>query len=926
MMLRRLALGVACLAGALALTSTLVGQVARPATTAPQLLDVTERSIGELQDAMRSGRLTSRQLVDLYLARIDAYDKRGPALNAIVSINPRARESAEALDAERARSGPRGPLHGIPVVVKDNYETIEMPTSAGSMALASFHPNRDAFQVARLKAAGAVILAKTNMHELAAGIVTVGSRFGQTKNPYDLDRNPGGSSGGTGAAVAASFAAAGMGSDTCGSIRVPSSHNNLVGLRGTQGLSSRTGIVPLSSTQDIGGPLARNINDLAIMLDATVGVDPSDPTTTISVGHVPNSYRAALGDATLKGTRVGVVRSLFGAEADDREVAGLVQKAVDEITKGGADTIDVVVPGLDDLLRDSSMIDADFKFDLADYLTKSDNPPVHSLGEILERGLFHSALEATFRGRNAVTARDTDASHRARIKRVALRQALESVLAEHRVTALLYPTLRRKPARIGDPQLASNCQVSAHSGLPALGIPAGFTIDNLPVGMDLLGGAFAEQDLLKLGYAIEQQLKLRRAPFSVPALESGKAPAARTAIARFRQSGPADVARVGTRSGGDTVITFSYELLTSRLSYAMTMSDADRERLDAVWIHAGTVEKPGAARHQLLGSGAPPSGVVTLSAADRRDLAAGHLLTRFYIKDVRGSAADVPLVFGPEATTLTGAALYAPALPNRQKLETDLDEAQAALAARPDDANALIWVGRRYGYLWRFQESIAAFTRGIDRWPENPRFYRHRGHRYITIRQFAKAQADFERAALLVKGQPDEIEPDGAPNAAGRPRSTLQFNIWYHLGLARYLQGNFQGAYHAYVECLKVSTNDDSIAATTDWMWMALMRLNRRADAARLLDRITPDMEILENQSYHRRLLMYKGLHKPEELLDTAKADDTTIATQGYGVGNYYLVTGNRSRAREIFRTVVTGGGWNAFGFIAAEADLQRMN
>ena len=525
-MVRRIALAVGCLAGTLVLTSTLVGQVARPAVTAPPLVDVTERSIEELQDAMRAGRVTSRQLVDLYRARIDAYDKRGPALNAILSINPRAQESADALDAERASSGPRGPLHGIPVVVKDNYETIEMPTSAGSIALASFHPNRDAYQVARLKAAGAVILAKTNMQELAAGIVTVGSRFGQTKNPYDLDRNPGGSSGGTGAAVASSFAAAGMGSDTCGSIRIPASHNNLVGLRGTQGLSSRTGIVPLSSTQDIGGPLARRITDLAIMLDATVGPDSADPTTAPSEGHVPKSYRASLGDATLKGARIGVVRSLFGSESDDREVAGIVQNAVDEIKKSGADTIDVAVPGLDDLLRDSSMIDADFKFDLADYLAKADNPPVHSLGEILERGLFHSALEATFRVRNAVTARDTDASRRARIKRAALRQAIEAVLAEHRLTALLYPTLRRKPARIGDAQLASNCQMSAHSGLPALGLPAGFTTDDLPIGMDLLGGAFTEQDLLKLGYAIEQQLQLRRAPFSVPALESGTPPAA----------------------------------------------------------------------------------------------------------------------------------------------------------------------------------------------------------------------------------------------------------------------------------------------------------------------------------------------------------------------------------------------------------------
>jgi hypothetical protein len=175
-----------------------------------------------------------------------------------------------------------------------------------------------------------------------------------------------------------------------------------------------------------------------------------------------------------------------------------------------------------------------------------------------------------------------------------------------------------------------------------------------------------------------------------------------------------------------------------------------------------------------------------------------------------------------------------------------------------------------------------------------------------------------------VKGRADEIEPDGAPNPAGKPRSTLQFNIWYHLGLARYLQGNFQGAYDAYVECMKVSTNDDSIVATSDWMWMTLMRLNRKADAARVLERIAPKMDILENQSYHRRLLMYKGLEKPEALLDTAKADDTTIATQGYGVGNYYLVTGQAGRARDVFQRVVAGGGWNAFGFIAAEADLAR--
>lgn len=280
----------------------------------------------------------------------------------------------------------------------------------------------------------------------------------------------------------------------------------------------------------------------------------------------------------------------------------------------------------------------------------------------------------------------------------------------------------------------------------------------------------------------------------------------------------------------------------------------------------------------------------------------------------------------PEATSLAGKPLMAPAtIPNKAKLDADLAQAEKALAANPKDPEALIWVGRRQGYLWQYQAAIATFTKGIAMYPDNPKFYRHRGHRYITVRDFARAQADFEKAAALIKGRPDEIEPDGAPNPAGKPRSTLQFNIWYHLGLAYYLQGNYAKAHDAYVECMKVSDNDDSVTATGDWMWMTLMRLNRKADAAKVLERIQPKMDILENGSYHRRLLMYKGVEKPEALLDTAKADDTTIATQGYGVGNYYFVTGDTAKAREVFQKVTSGGGWNAFGYIAAEADLQRM-
>lgn len=411
--------------------------------------DVTEKSILELQSAMQSGAVTSRQLVELYLARITAYDRQGPALNAISATNPQALAAADALDEERRTRGARGPLHGIPVLVKDNYETIEMPTANGSIALATFHPKSDAFIVRRLKQAGAVVLGKTNMHELAMGITSVGSQFGRVRNPYDLDRNPGGSSGGTGAAIAANLAAAGMGSDTCGSIRIPSSHNNLFGLRGTQGLSSRSGIVPLSSTQDIGGPLTRSITDLALMLDATVGVDPADPVTRRSEGRIPKSYRDALDRGALQGARLGVLRSLFGAAPEDQEVTGIVNKWIEALKKAGAEPVDVAIPGLDEMLKNSSLIAPEFKFDFADYLARHPEAPVKSLSELLERGLYHHELEARIRLRNEPATRETEQYRRAQIKRTLTRQAVEAAMEESRVTALIYPTLRRKPARIG---------------------------------------------------------------------------------------------------------------------------------------------------------------------------------------------------------------------------------------------------------------------------------------------------------------------------------------------------------------------------------------------------------------------------------------------------------------------------------------------
>jgi Asp-tRNA(Asn)/Glu-tRNA(Gln) amidotransferase A subunit family amidase len=302
---------------ALLIQTTVGPRAEAPARRAPApsraLFEVHEQSILDLQAALAAGRVTSRGLVESYLARIAAYDQAGPRLNAVVVLNPRAREDADQRDRERAAGGTTfGPLFGIPVLVKDNYDTTDMPTSGGALGLATLQPTADAFQVRKLRAAGAVILGKTTMHELAAGITTISSLTGQTRNPYDLFRVPGGSSGGTGAAVAASFAAAGMGSDTCGSIRIPAANQNLVGLRPTRGLSSRSGVMPLSDTQDVAGPLARTVTDVAVMLDATVGPDPDDAVTAAGGSHVPPTYRAALEAGRLKGARIGVLRTLVG--------------------------------------------------------------------------------------------------------------------------------------------------------------------------------------------------------------------------------------------------------------------------------------------------------------------------------------------------------------------------------------------------------------------------------------------------------------------------------------------------------------------------------------------------------------------------------------------------------------------------------------
>lgn len=280
-----------------------------------------------------------------------------------------------------------------------------------------------------------------------------------------------------------------------------------------------------------------------------------------------------------------------------------------------------------------------------------------------------------------------------------------------------------------------------------------------------------------------------------------------------------------------------------------------------------------------------------------------------------------------EAVSLLGKPLVAPELPAevRRDREAKLAEAKAEAAARPDDPDALIWLGRRTAYLGRYREAIEIFSRGVTRFPQDARFLRHRGHRYISIRRFDRAEDDLEAAARLVAGQPDEVEPDGLPNAAGIPTSTLQSNIWYHLGLARYLQGDFAGALEAYRACLEVSKNPDMEVATRQWLYLTLRRLGQDAEAARILEPVRMDLEILENHAYHKLLLMARGEIPAASLLAAQGDGDLDPATLGYGVGAWSLVQGEREEAVRLFRHVVETGPWSAFGAIAAEAELHRL-
>ncbi len=614
---------------------------AAPAQRAPAVRHddiVFEASITDLQRAMTDGKTTSVELVDAYIARIAAYDHQGPALNAVIRLNPSARREAAALDSERKAGHVRGPLHGIPVIVKDNYGTRDMVTSAGTIALASLQTPDDAFQIKKLRDAGAVILGKSNMHELASGITTISSIGGQTCNPYDPDRSPGGSSGGSGAAVAASFAPIAWGSDTCGSIRIPSAVHNLFGLRPTKGLSSISGIVPLSHSQDVGGPIARTVRDLAIGLDATVGPDPTDTATRILEGRTPPRFVDALDSTALRGKRLGVLVAHFGTEADDQEGARVVRAALDKMKARGAEIVDVTIPSLDAVINSAGVIDFEFKPDLIDYLAAIPGAPVKSLGEILDAGLIHAALDEPLHRREARGTRDSEAYRAALMQRTVARNLVVAFLDSTKLDALVYPTVRRKAAIIGEPQRGANCQLSAVTGLPALSAPAGFTPDGLPIGVELLGRPLDDAKLVAMAYDYEQATHPRRPPSTTPALVNGKAPA------------PVTFTVAAVEKGAALRGELSFDPTRRALVYSVRVTGVPASRVFTLSIDRDSAGRKGPMVLHLAGPGVNTAkGTLTLADAERRALLAGRLSLVAYTSDQPTGTLRAPLSLPAQA-------------------------------------------------------------------------------------------------------------------------------------------------------------------------------------------------------------------------------------------------------------------------------------
>jgi len=487
---------------------------------------VVEATIASVHAALAAGEATCVDVVRACLDRIEAYDTRGPALRAILTVNPRALSVAAEMDGRRAAGAPLPPLHGIPLILKDNFDTADMPTTGGAVTFARTVPARDAFVVTRLRDAGAIIVAKANQTELALNGSSVSSLGGQALNPYDLTRTPGGSSGGTGAAIAASFAVLGTGSDTGQSIRSPASACALVGLRPTRGLVSRRGVMPFSPTQDEVGPITRTAEDAARMLDVMAGVDPEDPVTSLGAGRALASYRAALSRAALRGARLGLLEAFLGTSDVHEPVNVVMRAAVSRLEGLGATVVPLEIPGLDALTHDLSLM----RLELADafdgYLASlGDAAPVRTLAEFVARGEFHPSLAADLDAALDAQRTASPSEHAGmRRRRDLLRDAVQRVIDGLALDGIVYPHQRRLAVPVGVEQVDRNGVLSNSTGLPAVVFPAGFSAPTasaprgVPVGMEVLGPAWSEGRLLSFAYAFEQGGGARRTPPSTPPL------------------------------------------------------------------------------------------------------------------------------------------------------------------------------------------------------------------------------------------------------------------------------------------------------------------------------------------------------------------------------------------------------------------------
>ena len=507
-------------------------------------LAVEEASIADIQAAYREGRASVHEVVAAYLARIAAYDKKGPYINSLITVNPKALQEADAIDAAYKASGKFiGKLHGIPVVLKDNLDALGMPMTNGFQGWKNYYPPSDAPLVAKIKAAGGVIIAKASLSEFAKGggdnINSVLPGF--ARNPYNTAYATGGSSGGPAAALASSFAVVGIGTDTGGSVRMPSAHNALSGLRPTVGLVSRTGVVPLDGVRDTAGPMARSVTDMAILLDVIVGPDPDDAATARSAGHVAKSYLPYLKKDGLKGARLGVLRQVFTPKVTDPTIIANFEKTIAELKAAGAEIVDpLIVTELDTIPR-APQTNAQFKTDLTRWIAKHPGVPYPSVKAIADSKMVHPLHQQSFdQSVDALPADQDPATIEGRKNEQRYRDAFMKAMDESKVDALIFPTWAQLPAINGDrnTQITEDPQPAPNAGpthlgssltfvgstlqWPALSVPNGYLGEGLPVGLQILGRAWDEGKIIQFAYAYEQATHYRRPPPTVPPLVPGQ--------------------------------------------------------------------------------------------------------------------------------------------------------------------------------------------------------------------------------------------------------------------------------------------------------------------------------------------------------------------------------------------------------------------